>query len=337
MPLAIRFAMCKLASVSVDAAKVELMTALGLGHTRHLLQCFQKLRENFLHIKESDMMFVNKLYLNQSSNIDPAFYANSSEIYGIHVDTVGFQYPTAATKYINRIISTMTYRRIQDILTPTDINTNTSMLLLSAIHYKPTWETPFDLRETRPYKFIDMDNNIILIDMVTTTDQFLYMENLELDFKMFTMLLYHRGTSITYVVPNKRHGLTAILETMKHKQNLLFAARAEAKYEIIKITIPKMKIKNSIYWNDTFLEMGMNEIYSSNTYCLNKILKEYKDKPIYLSQAKQKVFFELDEYGTYRVPMEQNVMDAMRDIGRLSHSYSTEVRADRPFLFFVNL
>lgn len=73
--------------------------------------------------------------------------------------------------------------------------------------------------------------------------------------QMFTMLLYHRGTSITYVVPNKRHGLTAILETMKHKQNLLFAARAEAKYEIIKITIPKMKIKNSIYWNDAFLEV----------------------------------------------------------------------------------
>lgn len=52
------------------------------------------------------MMFVNKLYMNQSNNIDPAFYTNSSEIYGIHVDSVGFQYPTAATKYINRIVST---------------------------------------------------------------------------------------------------------------------------------------------------------------------------------------------------------------------------------------
>lgn len=55
------------------------------------------------------MMFVNKLYLNQSKDIDPAFYANSSEIYGIHVDSVGFQYPNAVTKYINRIVSTYEY------------------------------------------------------------------------------------------------------------------------------------------------------------------------------------------------------------------------------------
>lgn len=72
---------------------------------------------------------------------------------------------------------------------------------------------------------------------------------------MFTMLLYHEGTSITYIVPNKRHGLTAILDRMKHEQSLIFTTRARAKYEMIKITIPKMKIKNTIYWNDAFLEV----------------------------------------------------------------------------------
>lgn len=51
--------------------------------------------------------------------------------------------------------------------------------------------------------------------------------------------------------------------------------------------------------------MGLKEIYNSKTHCLDKILKKYKDKQIYLSQAKQKVFFELDEYGTYRVPMQR--------------------------------
>lgn len=56
--------------------------------------------------------------------------------------------------------------------------------------------------------------------------------------------------------------------------------------------------------------MGLKEIYSSNTHCLDKILKEHKDKPIYLSQAKQKVFFEVDEYGTYRVPMQRKYNNA---------------------------
>lgn len=53
-------------------------------------------------LNKADLLLVNKIYVNYTADIRPDFIANSSEVYGVQVDKVGFNVPNSVVSFINR-------------------------------------------------------------------------------------------------------------------------------------------------------------------------------------------------------------------------------------------
>lgn len=56
-------------------------------------------------IKLTDLVLINKLYVNYSSEVNTTFLANASSSYGVHAEFVGFNMPVTAFAFINNEVS----------------------------------------------------------------------------------------------------------------------------------------------------------------------------------------------------------------------------------------
>lgn len=61
---------------------------------------------------QAELTQVNRIYVNYTDDIDPKFYSNSTDKFGVQVEKVGFNYPKAALSYINRWVKILYISRI---------------------------------------------------------------------------------------------------------------------------------------------------------------------------------------------------------------------------------
>ncbi|XP_049865543.1 alaserpin-like [Pectinophora gossypiella] len=218
LPMVVRFGLCKLLTVATGPARDRISQLLD-PDTKHvpetLKSCYSRVREALEFLETSDLVLVNKMYLNYSRDIDPSYEANSTTTSGIHVDKVSFNMPASATNYINRWFETATYRRIKNIVLDGEITRKTSIMMLSAAHFKK----PFDVRLTKEADFYQMDGKKGKVMMMTTITSALYyadsMFQLGLD-----MLFNDTASGLDKILRSHKHCKSMYLSRVK--QNILF-------------------------------------------------------------------------------------------------------------------
>ncbi|XP_072941840.1 serine protease inhibitor 3/4-like [Epargyreus clarus] len=337
--LALRFSLCKLSSVAEGDTKKEIMLALGLDKDSKLKTCYADVKDTLSRLHEVDVIFLNKMYVNYTDDVDANFITNSSEAFGVQVDKVGFNYPKYAASFINKWVDTATYKRISDIVDHNDIDRNSSILLLSAAYFKVTWEFPFDIRLTRDMKFHYIDHNIIYIPMMTRTESFMFFDDKNNNLKVVEIKLGLRGSSITIIMPQSMRGLPALLRRFSNEPDLLKRLKQQLRYSYIKVVLPRFKIKTGFDLTGLLHKYSLKQIFNKTNSDLFGMLnhnKTAKQNAWYLSRAKTKNFVILDEMGIFRHI--QDVRIPLLPGPQLPKGLSlTEFIADRPFYFTVNL
>ncbi|XP_026747451.1 serine protease inhibitor 3/4-like isoform X2 [Trichoplusia ni] len=333
-PQLLRFPLCKLTSVAKGPARQELMTSLGYKEESMLNSCFSRLKESIKTMAESDLTIVNRIYVNYSNDINSSFIANSTEKFGVQVEKVGFNFPKAAISYINRWVGTGTYKRITDILDAGDINKDTMMIIVNAVHFKGTWESPFDYRLTKLTKFRHIDGRISRVPMMTRTESFAYIA--ADDYKFLSMKFASWRAILTIVLPKTPQGLPEFLERIDKNPNYITSIVKRMPTTPVRIFIPRFKIKTYVDWTGFLQELGITTIFSRTSSGLSAILKnDSETKNIALSRVKQKLFIQVDEMGVARFTRNPN-----RNLGPPKVPLFIDVPefvADRPFYFQITL
>ncbi|NP_001129363.1 serine protease inhibitor 33 precursor [Bombyx mori] len=359
--LPVRFSLCKLASVAKDDAKTELLSALGYKSDFMIKTCYTGIKEVLDFLKWSDLLMFNKIYVNYTDDIETKFIANSSSVYGVQVDRVGFNTPSSAISFINRWIEKATYNRIREILDHGDINQSTRMILISVAHFKATWEFPFDVRMTADKIFHYQNKSTTKTPMMMKHNEFLYyddkLNNLRVggrahsppDVKwllepidihnVLSITLGSFGTSITYIMPDDQKGLPGLLEKLAKESNFVKNIKKMMTRTRMRIGLPRMKIKTTIDWIKPLRQLGVNQIFNETTSNFESILKSNSIiKNMFVNKVKQKLFLELDEMGVsrHRSPLDPEMMS--QDRVMLGPGINVlEFILDRPFYFMVTL
>ncbi|KAJ8727190.1 hypothetical protein PYW08_015587 [Mythimna loreyi] len=295
----VRMSLCKLATVATGDAKQELLLLLGYRDDGQLSRCYSKVAQYIKIMKQSDLTVTNRIYLNYTSDIDPNFIKDSSEKDGVQVEKVGFNYPKAAAAHINNVLSSMTFRRITEIVDGDDVNKSTKMIIISGAHYKGTWETPFDYRLTKLTKFYHMDGSTSKVPMMNTMGEFGYAQSKTCEVLTIKFMSY--DTSITFVVPNNAKDFGNMLETIYRQKDFVNNLVKSEEVNLRKVSIPRFKIKTFVDWTGFLQGLGLTSVFTSNSTDLVGIFKAGKqNQPISLSKVKQKVFLQIDEMGVGR-------------------------------------
>ena len=90
--------------------------------------------------------------------------------YGAGIHLADFTTQAEPTrKEINHWISDQTQERIQDILSPGDLDAMTRMVLVNAIYFKADWQVQFDADDTHEAPFTLLDGSQVQVDMMSNT------------------------------------------------------------------------------------------------------------------------------------------------------------------------
>ncbi|XP_050561237.1 antichymotrypsin-2-like [Spodoptera frugiperda] len=329
----VRLPLCKLASVAEGQAKVELMTALGYMDNTSLSAYYPGIKNAMKTMAITDLTLAHRIFVNYTKEIDPKFITYSVDNFGIRVEKVGFNYPKAATTHINNLISSITFKRITNILEDSDVNKQTQMIIVTAAHFKGTWEFPFDLRLTKLTKFQRLDGKVITIPMMSKTDPFQHVATG--DCQAISIKFGNWRTTFTLVLPNSEQQLPALLDKIYNQKGYVENLVRSMNTRPMKVTFPRFKIKTFVDWTGFLKELGINSIFNATSSGLEGILIN-STKPIALNKIKQKVYVQIDEVGVARfwnaingAPQVPTQMPNFIDLPQFT--------ADRPFYFEVSL
>lgn len=90
--------------------------------------------------------------------------------YGAGIHLADFTTQAEPTRReINDWISDQTQERIQDILSPGDLDALTRMVLVNAIYFKADWQVQFDADDTHEAPFTLLDGSQVQVDMMSNT------------------------------------------------------------------------------------------------------------------------------------------------------------------------
>lgn len=303
-------------------------------------------------------------YINQTqTTFNQVLYLDQLEIkseYEKLINTVGNltnfnKFDTSnLVQTINNKINTITKGNIQNLLSNTDINSNTIIAIINAIHFEGQWKFNFELPNTTFNIFYGLNEQQNMSFMNMNDEYFRYFKSntyhmIELDYLSSnnsksddlnsnnseldnSILNYLRSNNLKsdyafgIILPHNIKSLP-IIPTFNELINNI----DNSSFEMLKLSIPKFTFETEIDLIPMFKSMGINKIFDSAD--VNNMMTQ-SEQNIYISTIKQKAKITLTENGT--TASAATVMTTMIESCMcVKQKKSIEFKANHPFSFYI--
>ncbi|CAG0924949.1 unnamed protein product [Notodromas monacha] len=295
-PLSISLALTMLNEGARANSTSQLRSALGLGLDDEKIRKAFKSVVDKIEVRKGSVSLdiAAKLYFSNSSGfaIQDSFKRTLTDDYDSDVESLNFNSSEDARSHINHWIEQRTHGKIKDLLPNGSINSNTKIVLANAVHFKGSWEQPFDKSHTEKQDFHISPNKIIQVDMMRLFDGlFLTMENED----VYAVDIPYQGEEfwMTVIVPKKRYGLKDIEKTLNETilHEYLWGGRSR---ERLRLKVPKFQIVSSFGLRKILEEMGIKDVFNPHAANLSGI----SDKQLFVDEGYHKAFIRVDEDGS---------------------------------------
>nr|XP_033781052.1 plasminogen activator inhibitor 1 [Geotrypetes seraphini] len=242
------------------------------------------------------------------------------------VKPVDFTEEEKARLIINDWVKLRTEGMITNFLGENALNELTRLALVNAIYFKGLWKMPFPEQATRNRLFHKSNGSTISVPMMAQTAKFNYSEFITPDGDDYDVieLPYHGETlSMLIAAPfEKEVPLSALTEIIDVE--LINYWKSHMKKVVRLLVLPKFSLESEADLKRPLMNLGMTDLFDESLADFTNLSDE---KPLYVSQALQKVKIEVNESGTKASASTAAIMYA-----RMA---PLEVIMDRPFLFVV--
>ena len=241
---------------------------------------------------------------------------------GLHLLDFGGA-PEASRLTINDWVAQQTQEKIQNLLTPGTITTETVLVLTNAIYFLGKWATPFEARLTS-------DGVFHLVDCTEVTVPMMH-ERMYQDYAVGegyqAVQLDYRGCDMSMVLILPDPGWFEAFEaslTVERFGDIV----AALSWTHMDLTLPKFTFEDSFKLGETLQAMGMPDAFDANVADFSGM--DGKEE-IAISDVIHKAFVAVDEEGT-----EAAAATAVIAVGTgMMPREPISVAFDRPFLFAI--
>ena len=296
----------------------QMRDALGFGNLaeEEINASYKSLLELLVGLDPSvETAIGNSVWTRQGFPVHADFLDAVREAFGAEVAELDFANPSAPAR-INEWVSDATRGRIEDIV-PEAIPSAVIMYLINAIYFKGSWTLQFDPSDTRAEPFYLDDGSTRTVPLMTLDTDLPYQENDR--FQAVDLPYGGRAFSMTVLLP--QHGVTA---------DDLAASLDAAEWDDIaagfrdtdlRVSLPRFRMAYERTLNDDLHALGMVDAFSPAAD-----FSRLSPAGVWISEVKQKSWVDVNEEGTEA---------AAATVVTVVESAGLELRADRPFLFFI--
>jgi len=298
-----------------------------------------------LHIANG--LFLNKNYEFKSSFINVANNYFLAETKNIDVtDSFG------SAEMINNFISQNTNGLINNIISPSDIDENTLLVIVNAIYFYGKWATQFNKEDTKPRNFYISPTDVIEVPTMVANDVSLEdgvfgnIRVIEIPYKgndiaMVVILPYNPYYDLYGYAGNPCDGLEGqnlcnlsdILSNLT-LNNLYYYLNNLNETVADELYMPKFSFSDEYDLIPYLESLGINTIFNPGSSNLsNMIYSKGSNENLYVSLFKQAAYIENNEEGTKAAAAtitEVGIGAAINIIPRQSI-----IKINRPFIFMV--
>ncbi|XP_068630210.1 alaserpin-like isoform X1 [Battus philenor] len=272
----------------------ELVQALGSPDDQTTKSIFQHMNSKLKSVKGVELKMASKIYIADDYSINDEYAAVSRETFQSDIGNVDFRKSIQTAGKINAWVENQTNHRIKDLVDPNSLSADTKAVLVNTIYFKGCWKFPFQRNLTRNRDFHVPQEKTIKVPTMYTKGSYLYSENEELDAQLLEIPYDGDESAFIIILPNKVDGVTELVNKLKHPSALTNALQSMSHFEV-EAYIPKFKIETTTNLKEILPKVRVKEIFDSSRANLTKLIRNQKD--LYISEATQKAFIEINEEG----------------------------------------
>ena len=269
----------------------------------------------------SGLKISNAVWIDKRFSVEEAFKNTVSNTYSSDFKQTDFQNTAQAVSEINSWVADKTNLRITDMVNPSDINSETKIMISNAVYFKGEWLKKFEKLRTVEATFFTDTENQYKTDFMNITENLKYFEN---DAFQFIAKPYKDlDASFCIILPKAVYGLEAIEKSV----NAAFFNEIleQTVTTNVWLSIPRIKLEGSYKLRSALTNMGLNTAFNNEADFSGITKKE----PLYIEQVSHKTYIDLNEDQT-----EAAAATTTNIYITGLPSYKT-FKADHPFVFFI--
>jgi len=301
---------------------------LGRAH-RRLLDVWRRVQFENLTLRVA-----NRLFIERTLEVEPAFLEASSNAFGACVDLLDFAHSCESSRgRINDWVAGETRGRILELIPSGAVTEDTRLVLANAVYFKAKWRSPFEIRATKPAPFFVDRTRTVEVPMMTTIGTYVFRHNADVDI----VEIPYDGPrfSMAIVLPRKRDGL-ALVENRLTPDTVSEWFDGEAPYEDLVVRLPRFKVapRGSLRLKPALSALGMPTAFDPDTADFTGIhlFKQPEDRLV-IGEVFHQAFVEVDEHGTEAAAATASTMPMAG--ARRERREPRLFVVDHPFLFLL--
>jgi serine protease inhibitor len=264
----------------------------------------------------------NAIWYRKGIPVKPEFIACNQEFYGATVEGLNFDDP-ASVGVINSWVNEKTHGKIPGIVSG-PIDPLTQLYLANALYFKGQWMTPFAAKDTKDREFHLRGSRQKKLPMMFRSGKFPYRRGMGYQ----SVRLPYQGWKLgVYVfLPDTDSSPEKLLAIMNGDNWQSFTVSWLTGSQGT-LGLPRFRLEYGVELEQPLLALGIKSAFAQNAD-----FSWLCGEPVYISEAKQKTFVEVNEQGTEAAAA---TMFAMRSGIETQPLKPFEMIVDRPFLFVI--
>jgi serpin B len=231
----------------------------------------------------------------------------------------------ASRAHINEWVKTRTREKIVDLLPGGSVVRDTRLVLVNAVYFKDTWQTPFDATATRPATF-HAPGGAHPVPMMRKTETLRLAAIADAGLSVLEIPYQGGAFSLVVVLPDAVDGIAKVERALTAESLSRWISAARPR--LVALQLPRFKIEpgEPLRLARTLTAMGMATAFDGTRANYGGMT----DEPLVLSEAFHKAYVAVDEVGTVAAAA---TAIAMAPGG--APPKAVDFIADRPFLFVL--
>ena len=159
-------AMCYFGAKDETARQLRELLCLSTLTDEQILQLNQMFISNINDQLGTDVVIstANKIYQQEKAGQD--FLDKVTKNFRSSVQQLNFSNSDQAAQIINQWVAEQTRNKISKLISPSDLNALTRMVLVNAIYFKGNWQSKFEPNATVKKDFFGIDGTTTKVDMM---------------------------------------------------------------------------------------------------------------------------------------------------------------------------
>ncbi|EDW52007.1 GM16481 [Drosophila sechellia] len=227
-----------------------------------------------------------RIYVNKKYCLVPEFNEVARKAFKAKAKSIRLDDPVSASAIVNSWILNRTRGIIRNIVSPKDLDPDTSAFLVNAIYFKGQWLYKFQADQTHVADFHVSAKEIIPVKMMTLSASLLSADIDDIDAKVIELPYWNSTLSMRIILPNSVDGLRKLEEKVGFIDYHL-------EKKSVNVMLPKFKIECSAQLKGIFENLGIRDVFKPSAD-LNGLVVESGAK---IEKIVQKAFLKIDEKG----------------------------------------